>query len=109
VVIQSPVCVAPEFLCFFLNSLATVHVEAGSVGVALTHFNTKSVATMPLPLPPLAEQHRIVAKVDELMAICDQLETKITATEHDSRSFLESVLAEALSPIGDFETQAVDV
>ena len=49
VIIQKPECVLPEFLCFYLNSLAAAHVEAGSVGVALTHFNTKSVATMPFP------------------------------------------------------------
>jgi type I restriction enzyme S subunit len=42
--------------------------------------------------------YRIVAKVDELMAICDQLETQITVKEQDSRRFLEAVLNEAQTP-----------
>jgi type I restriction enzyme, S subunit len=50
------------------------------------------------PLPPLAEQHRIVAKVDELMTICDKLESQLTITERDNRRLLEAVLHEALSP-----------
>jgi type I restriction enzyme S subunit len=51
----------------------------------------------PIPLPPLAEQHRIVAKVDDLMALCDQLEAQLTATQTDSRRLLDAVLHEALA------------
>jgi type I restriction enzyme S subunit len=50
------------------------------------------------PLPPLAEQHRIVARVDELMALCDQLETQLTTTATDSRRLLEAVLRDAIRP-----------
>ena len=32
------------------------------------HFNTRAVANMPIPIPSLAEQHRIVARVDALIA-----------------------------------------
>jgi type I restriction enzyme, S subunit len=77
--------------------LAAIHIEEGSVGVALTHFNTKSVATMPLPLPPVSEQHRIVAKVDTLMALCDQLESQLSTAQAESRRLLEAVLHEALT------------
>jgi type I restriction enzyme S subunit len=99
VVVQRPECILSSFLCFYLNSLAESHVEAGSVGVALTHFNTKSVATMPIALPPLAEQQRIVAKVDTLMALCDRLEVRLSAADTTRRRLLETLLGEALAPI----------
>lgn len=51
-----------------------------------------------VPVPPIAEQHRIVAKVDELMALCDRLEASLTATEETRGLLLDALLAEALSP-----------
>ena len=66
-------------------------------GAGIKHFTGKGLKAYRFPLPPLAEQRRIVAKVDVLMAICDQLEAQITVTEQDSRRFLESVLADALA------------
>ena len=49
-----------------------------------------------IPLPPLAEQHRIVAKIDELMSLCDQLEQQLSHGEESRRGLLEAVLREAL-------------
>jgi type I restriction enzyme S subunit len=51
-----------------------------------------------LPLPPLAEQHRIVAKVNELMALCDSLEASLAASTTARTRLLEATLAEALAP-----------
>lgn len=98
VVVKKPACVESSYLCYYLNSLAESHVEEASVGVALTHFNTKSVASMPLPLPPLAEQRRIIAKVDELTALCERLEASLTACDDNRRRLLEALLAESLLP-----------
>ena len=47
----------------------------------------------PLPLPPLSEQHRIVAKVDELMALCDQLEQQTEASIDAHATLVENLLA----------------
>jgi len=59
--------------------------------------NVGLIEQAPIPLPPLAEQHRIVAKVNELMALCDQLEAQLAATQTDSRRLLEAMLHEALA------------
>jgi type I restriction enzyme S subunit len=50
----------------------------------------------PIPLPPLAEQRRVVAKVDELMALCDQLEGRLTTTTTTRRQLLEASIQKAL-------------
>jgi len=46
-----------------------------------------------IPLPPLAEQHRIVVKVDELMALCDRLEAEQADAEAAHAKLVEALLA----------------
>lgn len=45
-------------------------------GLVMTHINRGPFLAHPIPIPPLAEQKRIVTKVDELMALCDRLEAQ---------------------------------
>ena len=61
-----------------------------------------------VPLPLLAEQHRIVAKVDTLMALCDRLEASLAATAATRRRLLDALLAEALAPTKDREMVAAE-
>ncbi|MBN9346872.1 MAG: restriction endonuclease subunit S [Devosia sp.] len=60
------------------------------------------------PIPPLAEQYRIVAKVDVLMALCDRLEASLTANAATRRRLLDALLAEALAPAGERELEAAE-
>jgi len=48
-------------------------------------------------IPPLSEQHRIVAKVDELMALCDQLKTRITQTNQLQQKLADVVVEQAIA------------
>ncbi|HRO00131.1 MAG TPA: restriction endonuclease subunit S [Nitrobacter sp.] len=63
---------------------------------------------LPIPLPPLAEQLRIVVKVDALMAICDRLEASLTASSATRRRLLDALLADALVPAEDRELEAAE-
>lgn len=55
--------------------------------------NMGLVSELSIPLPPLAAQHRIVAKVDELMALCDQLEQQQTESNTAHQILVETLLA----------------
>jgi type I restriction enzyme S subunit len=50
--------------------------------------------TVELPIPPLAEQRRIVAKVSELMALVDELETQLAASRAAAEKLLSALVAE---------------
>ncbi|HEV3118690.1 MAG TPA: restriction endonuclease subunit S [Gemmataceae bacterium] len=71
-------------------------VRLNSAGGPQPNLNGQKIKAILIPLPPLAEQQRIVAKVDKLMALCDRLETQLTTAQTESRRLLEAVLHEAL-------------
>ena len=89
----------PRYIELALNSpLCYEQSQAYTQGISNFDLGLTRMIKIVIPLPPLAEQHRIVAKVDQLMALCDQLEAQLTTTQSDSRRLLEAVLRDALAP-----------
>jgi type I restriction enzyme S subunit len=88
-----------EYLLHYFNSPAAVDFMLRSrVTTAQPNTSLTDAREFPIPLPPLAEQRRIVAKVDKLMALCDQLEASLSTGEDIRRRLLEALLAGALAP-----------
>ena len=56
--------------------------------------NLGKIRELPLPIPPLAEQRRIVAKVDQLMALVDELEAQLAASRATAAKLLAALVAE---------------
>ena len=88
--------ISEEFLRFIELTINATDLAPYVTGTAQPKMNQAKMNTIPVALPPLAEQHRIVAKVDELMALCDQLEQQLSQADQQRRRLLEAVLAEAL-------------
>ena len=64
----------PEYLKFFMESeLYWFQLRNGTIATAQPNCNGKTLANMLVPIPPFAEQKRIVAKIEELMQYCDRL------------------------------------
>jgi type I restriction enzyme S subunit len=67
-------------------------------GIAFPSISREQLSGLPVPLPPLAEQHRIVAKVDELMALCDQLEAARQQRERGRERLVAATLQRLNQP-----------
>lgn len=74
-----------DFLRYMEVFINAINLEPYVTGTAQPKMNQAKMNSIPVCLPPLAEQQRIVAKVDELMALCDQLEAEQT-TSHTLRT-----------------------
>lgn len=70
---------------------------AGGTSSSMKNVSREQILNLPLPLPPLAEQHRIAAKVDELMALCDQLKAQLAEARQQHGQLATVLTAHALA------------
>ena len=78
---------------FVINLMLAMQFAPGRANLSMSN-----LANFPIPIPPLSEQQRIVAKLDELMQYCDALEASIKESQQQNEQLLQQVLREALEP-----------
>ncbi|GAA4352902.1 restriction endonuclease subunit S [Variovorax defluvii] len=71
-----------------------LRARASGTSGSMPKINQTTLRSLPLPIPPLAEQRRIVSKVDELMALVDKLENQLANARSTGASVLAAAVAE---------------
>ena len=80
---------------YFNSPIGRRYFESASKQTTnLASINMRQVRSCPIPIPPLAEQRRIVAKVEQLMALVDALETQLAASRATAANLLSALVAE---------------
>jgi type I restriction enzyme S subunit len=88
-----------EFLYQYMQSDYVLGLYQRRFGGSGLQPNLKmgDVTDLVIPVPPVKEQHRIVAKVDQLMALCDQLKTRLNTAQTTQLQLADTVVDEALN------------
>lgn len=104
-------CHGPFVARYFMIVLKSPHfinyVNAKSYGMKMPRLGTEDGRLALFPLPPLAEQQRIVTKVDELMTLCDSLEAQ-QANAESAHAQLVQALLDSLSQASDADDFATN-
>ena len=82
---------------FFNSPVCISYMFEKQVDMARPNLSMGNIAQFLIPVPPLEEQKRIVSKVDQLMKLCDELETRLNQSKKDSKMLMQAVLHEAFS------------
>lgn len=76
--------------------LQTIDLAALNTGTSVPQINHQDIDPLFFPLPPFSEQSRIVAKVDELMALCDQLKARLADVQTTQLHLADALAEQAL-------------
>ena len=90
-----------DLLRYFEVFVNATNLEPYVTGTAQPKMNQAKMNSIPVALPPLPEQERIVAKVDELMRLCDALEERLARSQEQSERLLQAVLHAAFAEEGE--------
>ncbi|MBU2289464.1 MAG: restriction endonuclease subunit S [Gammaproteobacteria bacterium] len=77
---------------YLVISLTAQDLSQFITGMTVPKLNQARLTSIGIPLPPLAEQHRIVAKVDELIVLCDRLEAQQADAESAHAQLVQALL-----------------
>lgn len=87
-----------EFLAYWLQSPpARAYMRSNASGATVMHLRTASVPAMQIPLPPLEEQKRIVAQMDEITALVNRLEDTYNALLSEVEHLRKAAVTELLA------------
>jgi type I restriction enzyme S subunit len=97
VLLLKPVIMKEYLLWWLKNPWAFAWMTKASGASAQPHLYIRDLKHMPVPIAPLCEQRQIVAKVDQLMALVDLLETQLVAARVTAANLLEALVDELTS------------